>query len=70
MWPFHRARPALVHSIRSQLRGVSCAICSKFTKKLLECALPVTPSGGTTDDALFDAMEACLTTPWDGVLAQ
>lgn len=53
----------------SQLRGVSCAICSKFTKKLLECALPVTPTTGqSAQDAFFAAAKSCATADWDKVL--
>ena len=63
--PFRNPSP-LPHA---QLRGVSCSICTKFTAKLLECALPVTvPTGGNVDNLFFDAQAACLSTNWDKVL--
>lgn len=56
-------------NVLSQLRGVSCSICTKFAKKLLECALPVTvPAQTNPFDAFLEAADACLTTSWDRVL--
>lgn len=52
-----------------QLRGVSCSVCTKFTSKLLECALPVAVPAGTDARAkLIEAGAACLSTNWDKVL--
>lgn len=65
----HHRGPHTEHNYTTQLRGVSCAICSKFTKKLLECALPATPTGGQTPlQAYRTAAFACLTSNWDQVL--
>lgn len=48
---------------------MSCSICSKFAKKMLECALPVTvPAQGNPFDAFLDSADGCLTTAWDRVL--
>ena len=52
-----------------QLRGISCSICSKLAKKLLECALPITvPAQTNPFDAFLAAADSCLTTAWDRVL--
>ena len=62
------AHSALTYALL-QLRGISCSICSKLAKKLLECALPITvPAQTNPFDAFLAAADSCLTTAWDRVL--
>lgn len=57
-----------IPKLDSKLRSVNCNVCSKFTKKLLDCMLPVSNAAANPTQSLLTATAACATTLWDQAL--